>query len=306
MKRTMKRTVFLLLCLLMLCAAAVASCHQQKKEAGEGELQLQIYCLRMDGEKKQPRGLAAEEVTMPQGENIQETVEDILLKIKQVSGGGKAAAIPAGVTVNEVAFYGNSVIVSLSSTFDELPEVEKSLAAAAIALTLTQLDSIDYVKVSCATDSYNASNDFYLNGDNVILDESSIQFNTFDITLYLVNTQTDQLEEVVRTLKTEEDQVYLNGVFSELVRQPEEENLQSPVPQGMMLRRLSSENGVCELDFLEIGAEKVKELDELSVQAIVKTMCAQDGVRGVLLRIDGKPLSEYGLEGYDDVLTCEK
>ena len=168
MKRTMKRTVFLLLCLLMLCAAGVASCHQQKKEAGEGELQLQIYCLRMDGEKKQPRGLAAEEVTMPQGENIQETVEDILLKIKQVSGGGKAAAIPAGVTVNEVAFYGNSVIVSLSSTFDELPEVEKSLAAAAIALTLTQLDSIDYVKVSCATDSYNASNDFYLNGDNVI------------------------------------------------------------------------------------------------------------------------------------------
>ena len=306
MKRTMKRTVFLLLCLLMLCAAAVASCHQQKKEAGEGELQLQIYCLRMDGEKKQPRGLAAEEVTMPQGENIQETVEDILLKIKQVSGGGKSAAIPAGVTVNEVAFYGNSVIVSLSSTFDELPEVEKSLAAAAIALTLTQLDSIDYVKVSCATDSYNASNDFYLNGDNVILDESSIQFNTFDITLYLVNTQTDQLEKVVRTLKTEEDQVYLNGVFSELVRQPEEENLQSHVPQGMMLRRLSSENGVCELDFLEIGAEKVKELDELSVQAIVKTMCAQDGVRGVLLRIDGKPLSEYGLEGYDDVLTCEK
>ena len=84
----------------------------------------------MDGEKKQPRGLAAEEVTMPQGENIQETVEDILLKIKQVSGGGKAAAIPAGVTVNEVAFYGNSVIVSLSSTFDELPEVEKSLAGA--------------------------------------------------------------------------------------------------------------------------------------------------------------------------------
>lgn len=306
MKRTMKRTVFLLLCLLMLCAAGAASCHQQKKEAGEGELQLQIYCLRMAGEKKQPRGLAAEEVTMPQGENIQETVEDILLKIKQVSGGGKAAAIPAGVTVNEVAFYGNSVIVSLSSTFDALPEVEKSLAAAAIALTLTQLDSIDYVKVSCATDSYNASNDFYLNGDNVILDESSIQFNTFDITLYLVNTQTDQLEKVVRTLKTEEDQVYLNGVFSELVRQPEEENLQSPVPQGMMLRRLSSENGVCELDFLEIGAEKVKELDELSVQAIVKTMCAQDGVRGVLLRIDGKPLSEYGLEGYDDVLTCEK
>ncbi len=104
MKRTMKRTVFLLLCLLMLCAAGVASCHQQKKEAGEGELQLQIYCLRMAGEKKQPRGLAAEEVTMPQGENIQETVEDILLKIKQVSGGGKAAAIPAGVTVNEVAF----------------------------------------------------------------------------------------------------------------------------------------------------------------------------------------------------------
>ncbi len=43
----------------------------------------------------------------------------------------------------------------------------------------------------------------------------------------------------MRTLKTEEDQVYLNGVFSELVRQPEEENLQSPVPQGMM-RRLSS------------------------------------------------------------------
>lgn len=296
-----------LLALVLACLLLPAGCRGDTDEKADGDaVELKLYCLGTSGESKEIRKLSYVTATIENNGDPEKFAQSILLGMKQVQEFDKRPAIPDGVTVTEVVFYGNSVIVNLSPEYNDLVPIEKSLAAAAIALTLTQTDAVSFVKVSCASENYESGNDFYLNEDSIILSESAIQFNAFEVTLYLVNRESEQLEKVTRTIKTEEDDAYPNAVFNELMRQPEGDVLRSPVPAGMMLRKIAVNNGVCVLDFLEIDPAQVQALDELSIDAIVSTMCSLEEVRGVQLRIDGRPLSDYGIDGYDDVLTAKK
>lgn len=296
-----------LLCLLLACLLLLAGCQGDEWMNDTGDtVELQLFCLEIDGENKEIHRLSSVTAPVENDSDPEKLAQNILLGMKQVRELDKRPAIPDGVTVTEIVFYGNSVIVNLSPEYNDLPPIEKSLAAAAIALTLTQTDAVSFVKISCASENYDSQNDFYLNEESVILSEEAIQFNAFEVTLYLVNRENDGLERVTRTIKTEEDGAYPNAVFSELMRKPEDDALESPVPAGMMLRNIKVKNGVCVLDFLEIGSSQVRELDDLAVSAIVNTMCSLEDVQGVQLLIDGRPLSYYGILGYDEILTVKK
>lgn len=293
-----KKALFFLLCGLLLLPVAWQARPQQPPEQT-----IQVYSIAVSTESGRAQGLAAERQAIQEDQPPEQIIRQILDQMEQAGGSGRQPPLPEQVSVESVSLYGGNLTIQLSEQYAELPEIRRTLAAAAMAQTMLQLDFVDFVKISCEKDDYNLESDFYLTEESFLLDENPIQYNTFEITLYFINKKTGQPEQVSRTLKTEENGVYLNAVFSELARQPENENLRSPAPPGMMLRSISNDNGICILDFLEIGADRLQELDGPAVQAIVATMCAQQGVRGVRLRVDGKPLSHYGLEGYDGTLT---
>lgn len=293
-----KKALALLLCGLLLLPVA-----WQARPSQQPEQTIQVYAIAVNPESGRAQGLAAERQQLETGLPPEQVIRRLLDRMGQAGGSGRQPALPEQVTVEAVALYGGSLTIELSRQYAALPEIRRTLAAAALAQTMLQLDFVDFVKISCAADDYSLESDFSLTEESLVLDENPIQYNTFEITLYLIDSKTNQPEQVSRTLKTEENGVYLNAVFSELARQPEDETLRSPVPAGMMLRSISNDNGVCVLDFLEIGADRLQQLDQAAVQAMVNTMCAQQGVRGVRLRVDGRPLSHYGVEGFDGILT---
>ncbi len=294
-----KKALVLLLCGVLLLPMA----WQGPPRKGDGEQAALIYYVAADPESGRARGLEGERQAIETGDGPEQTAWAVLDRMRRPTGADRQPALPPEVTVQSLSIYGGNLTVQLSEEYADLPEIRRTLAAAALSQTLLQLDFVDFVKISCEKDGYNLESDFYLTEESVILDENPIQYNTFEITLYLVDKKTGQLESVSRTLKTEETGVYPNAVFGELTRQPEDENLRSPAPAGMMLRSISTDNGVCVLDFLDIGAERLQQLDEPSIQAIVATMCAQKGVRGVRLLVEGQPLSHYGIQGYDGALV---
>lgn len=294
-----KKVLAFLFCGALLLPIAWQGLPRQKDEGSE----ILIYYVAADSESGRARGLEGERQTVEIEAGQEQAVWNVLDQMKQPVGAGKQPALPAGVEAQSLSIYGGNVTIQLSEEYADLPEIRRTLAAAALSQTLLQLDFVDFVKISCAKDEYGLESDFYLTDESVILDENPIQYNTFEITLYLIDKKTGRPEPVTRTLKTEENGVYPNAVFVELARQPDDENLRSPAPAGMMLRSISTDNGVCILDFLEIGADRLQQLDEPAVEAIVATMCAQKGVRGVRLQVEGKPLSHYGIQGYDDILT---
>lgn len=289
--------------ILLLCGALLLPITWQARPQQPSEETIQVYSIAVGSEFGRAQGLVAERQAIEGDQAPEQIIWQVLRQMEQSGGSGRQPALPEQVSVEAISLYGGNLTIELSEQYAELPEIRRTLAAAALAQTMLQLDFVDFVKISCEKDDYNLESDFYLTEESFLLDENPIQYNTFEITLYLIDKKTGQLEQVSRTLKTEENGVYLNAVFNELARQPEDENLRSPAPAGMMLRSISNDNGICMLDFLEIGADRLQELDGTAVEAIVATMCAQQGVRGVRLRVDGKPLSHYGLEGYDGTLT---
>ncbi len=294
-----KKALALLLCGALLLPVAWQGLPQQKDDGSA----ILIYYIAADSESGRARGLEGERQIVETGAGPEQTVWGVLDQMRQPAGAGKQPALPSAVEAQSLSIYGGSVTIQLSEEYADLPEIRRTLAAAALSQTLLQLDFVDFVKISCAKNEYGLESDFYLTDESVILDEHPIQYNTFEITLYLIDKKTGQLEPVPRTLKTEENGVYPNAVFDELARQPEDENLRSPAPAGMMLRSISTDNGVCILNFLDIGADRLQQLDEPAIQAIVATMCAQKGVRGVRLQMEGRPLSYYGIQGCDGILT---
>lgn len=279
-----------------------AGCQQQTWQKGQ-QVELDLYCLTTKGMGEDSWQLTTDTQWVEQAEAPEDFVKGILTKMKQIQERDKEPAIPPGVMVTEVVFYGNSVIVNLSPEFNELEPVQRSLAAAAIAKTLDQLDGIDFVKVSCATENYEIDSDFYLDADSLVLDESAIQFNAFDVTLYLLDRHNGYAEPIVRTIKTEEKELTLEMVFAELAHPEEGSLLQSPVPQGMEVPSIAENDGICVLNFAQMTEEQAGQMDALAIRAIVDTMCSQEGIRGVLLRVAGRPLSYYGINGYDGVLS---
>ena len=294
-----KKALALLLCGALLLPVAWQGLPQRQEEGTS----ILVYYIAADSESGRARGLEGERLAVETEGGPEQTVWGVLRQMRQPVGASRQPALPEEVAVQSLSIYGGSAAIQLSGEYADLPEIRRTLAAAALSQTLLQLDFVDFVKISCERDEYGLESDFYLTEESVILDENPIQYNTFEITLYLIDKKTGQPEQTARTLKTEENGVYPNAVFVELARQPDDENLRSPAPAGMMLRSISTDNGVCILDFLDIGADRLQQLDEASIQAIVATMCAQKGVRGVRLRVEGQPLSHYGIQGYDGVLT---
>lgn len=297
-----KRCVCLCLAILFL----LGGCKNPTENSSSKTLQpVNIYCLGIAGEQRKPRQLITKSKMMDLDLPPRQLAESLLNEMKNISEYDCVSVLPENITVDSVAFYGNSVVVNLSKEYYPLLDIQKSLLASAIAMTLTQIDSISFVKVSCVAPEQESSDDLYLSSDAIILDPSAIQFNTFDLTVYLLNREDEEMQAVHRVIKTEQDTLTPDVVFSELSRQSDVDKLQSPVPRGAQLRSITITDGICVVNFMDTPQSN-GQLDALSVRAITNTLCSIKNVRGVLIRIDNIPLSHYGLRGYDGVLSFNK
>ena len=97
-------------------------------------------------------------------------------------------------------------------------------------------------------------------------------------------------------LLTEDDTPAL-AVLEALVAGPQDEGLAAVLPEGLEIRSVRMENGVCYADLSAALLESVpdsREEQELVVYSIVNTLCSLETVDGVQLLVEGEGLEEYG------------
>lgn len=293
--------------LAILCAfAIVASGCTYQQDNREDLISLNVYCLETIAPQDVARHLTYEERSFDSGLETKDLVDAVLQTMQKMDINEKAPAIPDGISISNITFYGNNVVVTLSKEFNSLTPIVRSLAAGAIALTLTQINTISYVKITCDDEKNNSANDFYLNGDNIIINDDIIKFNAFDVPIFYVNEKAQKIVKTIKTVKTEQDRIYMNLIFSQLMTSTDNTELTAPVPSGMMLRSIKMNGSVCELDFMDTSSVNVRALGELQLAAIVNTFCLQEGVERVLITINGKNLSHYAIDGYDQPMGYDK
>lgn len=210
------------------------------------------------------------------------------------------SAIPDTVELQQIVSMGNMVIVTFSEGYSQLPEIEKSMVAAAVTLSLCSSGKADYVKIISSAVPRSPMEEKYYNKDSFMLDDSAIQYSALGVTLYYIHKVDSKLIEVQRVVKTETGDVTPAMVLDALLTKPGSTDMRAPFDGAAQVGKADVEDAVCQLDLIVGEGAKFGLVD---VYAVVNTLCNHPNINCVQMTIDGRKLSEYGIEDCDGILS---
>ncbi|MBP5304223.1 MAG: GerMN domain-containing protein, partial [Lachnospiraceae bacterium] len=179
--------------------------------------------------------------------------------------------------------------------------IEEILRRTAIVKTLTQIDGVDYVAFTAGgqplMDSAGLPIGFMESGD--FIDNTGGETNylqTVTITLYFANEEGDGLV-------TSRHQVEFDGTISLenlVVRQliagplPEENGMQSAMPHGTIINKVTKKDGICYLDLNGMFLEDLPGVtDEVVIYSIVNSLAEISGISKVQFMVNGEVQKKY-------------
>ncbi len=222
------------------------------------------------------------------------------------AGGGLVSAIPAGTRLLDWRVEDGIVHVDLSQPYGDLVGVDLTVADYSIALTLTQLEGVDGVRITVNGSDPEGGGGRVLYAEDVVFSGVEEEPVELSAALYFRRSGTQELGYELRVFQlTEEDDPTL-AVLEALLEGPQDEGLAAILPEGLEVRSVRVENGVCYADLSAVLLESVpdsREEQELVVYSIVNTLCSLDTVDGVELQVEGEALESYGQLELDGPLS---
>lgn len=222
------------------------------------------------------------------------------------AGGGLVSAIPAGTRLLDWRVEDGIAHVDLSQPYGDLVGVDLTVADYSIALTLTQLEGVDGVRITVNGSDPEGGGGRVLYAEDVVFSGVEEEPVELSAALYFRRSGTQELGYELRVFQlTEEDDPTL-AVLEALLEGPQDEGLAAILPEGLEVRSVRVENGVCYADLSAVLLESVpdsREEQELVVYSIVNTLCSLDTVDGVELQVEGEALESYGQLELDGPLS---
>lgn len=222
------------------------------------------------------------------------------------AGGGLVSAIPAGTRLLDWRVEDGIAHVDLSQPYGDLVGVDLTVADYSIALTLTQLEGVDGVRITVNGSDPEGGGGRVLYAEDVVFSGVEEEPVELSAALYFRRSGTQELGYELRVFQlTEEDDPTL-AVLEALLEGPQDEGLAAILPEGLEVRSVRVENGVCYADLSAVLLESVpdsREEQELVVYSIVNTLCSLDTMDGVELQVEGEALESYGQLELDGPLS---
>lgn len=182
--------------------------------------------------------------------------------------------------------------VELSAAYAEWVGVELTLADYCITLTLTQLASVEGVRITVngGGQSYRERQALYP-GDVLL---SGAEETPVEVTaaLYFRRKGGDALGLEWRRFRLAEGSIPAKEVLAALIAGPEDKGLLALLPAGLAVRSAWVEEGLCTADLSAHLLELSEEERALAVSSIVETLCSLDTVEQVQILIEGAPVEE--------------
>jgi len=215
------------------------------------------------------------------------TVEKMLSNLNaRPSDSTAPASLPEGVNVGFLGFNEGIAEVEMSPEYLSLKPREKLLTEAAVVLSLSTLDSVCYVDISCDKDfigSFGAED--FLEVDAMCGGYERI------IKLYLPDSNSEFIRPRSISLvdKGEAD-------AEELILQQLFKNIENGMENTKILS-VTTENGVCKINLSEefYGAEPAGSMGGMVIiYSMVNSLCRLKGVDAVHIKVEGNEVTSYG------------
>jgi len=202
------------------------------------------------------------------------------------------SALPNGVQVESWALDNGVVTLTLSDSFLNLSQMDKTVTSFCAALTLCQLDEVDAVTVV-------SGGEVLFQGivpEDALLKDTDTDPYTKQLRLYFADENGRYLVSEYHSLTVDEDTALERYVMEELLRGPNSADLRNTIPAGTELLGCSTADGVCTINlsgaFLS-GKPDSALGERLTLYSIVDSLTALSTVDSVVIQVDGKSISQY-------------
>lgn len=283
----MRRYIAALLSALLL-AGALCACAGGNEAQGE---RLQLWFAAAVADEGGWTG--ADQAVRSTAYTGEETVGAVLaaLLAGPPAGSELRSPFPAGTEVADWKRSGSILQISFTAPYGALEGIDQTIADYCVALTLTQLEGVDGVRVSAVGSEMSRR---ILRREDVVF--SGVEEEPVEVTAMLCfrRTQDGTLGAELRTFRLTENESAALAVLEALLAGPSEGGLERLIPQGVEAYSARVDDGVCyadlSADLLE-GLPADAEAQGLILRSITESLCSLSYVEAVQILVEGEPLA---------------
>ena len=284
----MRRILAILLLLTLLCG-----CTGQGIPAGEN--QLTFYYRRADGTNdesfaSETGALTEKRVTL--GGDV--SVEDVLeAYLQPPEDEGLVSLFPDGTICTGTKLQKGVLTLEMNEMYASLTGYARTLAAAGLTMTLTQLDSVDAVQIRTPSGALLGRASMRWTQDSFLLQDTSWLYPERTVQLYFAGSN-GSLQPEKRAISYQSPEELPRNTLQALLDGPENEQLHTPVPTGTRILDIRTAGALCTVVLSEefSACDTDRETAELAVHSVAATLCALNEIEKVQLQLpDGEDLT---------------
>ncbi len=303
----MKASMRIILCLAMTVLLLCAGCQKEPEVKGLSEGEYYTYYVNSSGTALVSR------IYEPQATDTVGIIEELFAQcqIAPESGEGRRA-IPSNVVIVEAPKLEERIVnLYFDNTYTTMDQVTELLCKAAMAKTLTQLETVDYIRIHINGEVYRGFNTYNSNpgepagpptiqspektlwSGSDFLDNTADDTNKYmqaELVLYFGNEEGKALVTEVREVVYSNTLSMERVVMNQLLEGPKEEAMTATLPKNAKVQGVSVRDGVCYVDFdATFLEEPVNVTDQVVIYSIVNSLTELSNVLQVQITVNGSP-----------------
>ena len=234
-----------------------------------------------------------------QKDDVAALVEDLIAQFLKVPDDLEAlGALPDKVTYQGFNIDGNILYLNFDTNYQNMDVSREVLARAALAKTLTQIESIEYISIRSGDQPLvNAlgENVGLISSNNFINSVSNISsFEKATLLLYFADESGTKLvtesRDVFYDLNTSMERL----IVDELMKGPSSTGLKATIPSDTKVVSVTMNEGICYVNFDEGFLNTLPDVqDSITIYSIVDSLSELPSISRVQILINGKSDKKY-------------
>ena len=277
----MRKILAILLLLALLCG-----CGAQTIPTGEN--QITFYYRRADGAseesyRSETGALAEKQVTL--GGDL--SVEEVLAAyLPAPEDEGFVSLFPDGTACTGTKLQKGILTLEMNEAYATLTGYARTMAAAGLTMTLTQLGTVDAVQIRTPSGALLGRASTRWTRESFLLQDTSWLYPERTVQLYFAGTN-GRLQAEKRAISYESPEDLPEDTLQALLSGAESEQLQTPVPAGTRILDVRVTGTLCTVVLSEefSACDTGRESASLAVHSVVATLCALSEIEQVQLQL---------------------
>lgn len=274
------------------CSKKSAGLHTEKIESQNAYM---IYYMNTAGTKIQ--GIRYKSERIEPEAVISELLKELSKPPEEL---GLKQAIPDDISILSYQFEEDTVTLYFGEDYNGLTGVTEVLRRAAVVKTLTQINGVKFVQYMVGGQPLLYSDMLpvgRMKADDFIDNTGgeTTYYQTVHLTLYYTDEIGEKLFPTRHHVEFDGTISMENLILKQLMNGPlPEENLKVVIPEGSILNKVTSKDGICYVDFSKeflAGVDGVS--NQVVIYSIVNSLSEIGSVTKVIITVNGENLSSY-------------